>query len=203
MTKNFKSAQINLREPKVLVRAALGVLLVANLVVAAFAFHLIGDSPADLDAQLAAARTNFRAAQQRLNKSKNLIGNMEQGRAEGANFLATYMTNRRVTYSTIGSEINKLAQGSGMKVGDLNYSLPEPIENTDDLYMLSITGNFEGNYAALLKFVNALDRSSKFLILESLLVTPQPKGDILTITVKLDIFVDEPQGGVPAAEVAQ
>ena len=194
MTRNFNFATI-FRDPKVLVGAALGALLVANLVVAAFAFHLIGESPADLDGQLAAARTNFRAAQQRLGKSKTLIGNMEQGRTEGQKFLASYMTNRRVTYSTIGLEINKLAQGAGMKVGDLNYSVLEPIENSNDLSMLGITGNFEGNYAALVKFVNALDRSPRFMILESLQVAPQPKGDILAITLKMDVFVDEMQGG--------
>lgn len=186
--------QINFREPKVLVRAGLGVLLLANLIVAAFAFHLIGDSPADLDAQLATAQSNLRATQQRLMRSKTLIGNMEQSGVQGRQFLASYMTNRRVTFSTIGSEVNKLAQGAGMKVAELNFSALDPIENSNDLYMLGLTGNFEGNYAALLKFVNALDRSPRFLILESLQVTPQPKGDILTATVKLDVFVDDTQG---------
>lgn len=198
MTRNFNSAQINFREPKVLVRAGLGALLLANLIVAAFAFHLIGDSPADLDAQLATAQSNLRATQQRLNRSKTLMGNMEQSGMQGQKFLATYMTNRRVTYSTIGSEINKLAQGAGMKVGELNFSTLDPIENSNDLYMLGMTGNFEGNYAALVKFVNALDRSPRFLILESLQVTPQPKGDLLTATVKLDVFVDDTQGSAVA-----
>lgn len=180
---------INFREPKVLVRSILGLLLFANLIAAAFAFHLIGDTPTDLDAELTADRTSFRAAQQRLNKSKSLTGNMTTSREQGDKFLASYMTTRRHTYSAIDGEINTLAHTAGMKVGELNYSLLDPIENSGDLYMLTITANFEGGYAQLVKFVNELDRSPRFLLIEQLQVAPQPKGDILNATVRLNTFV--------------
>jgi Tfp pilus assembly protein PilO len=180
---------INFREPKVLVRSILGLLLFANLIAAAFAFHLIGDTPADLDAELTADRTGFRAAQQRLNKSKSLTGNMTTSREQGDKFLTSYMTTRRHTYSAIDGEINTLAHTAGMKVGELNYSLLDPIENSGDLYMLTITANFEGGYAQLVKFVNELDRSPRFLLIEQLQVAPQPKGDILNATVRLNTFV--------------
>ena len=182
---------MNFREPKFLVRAGLGLLLLANLVAATLAFHLIGESPADLDAELTAARANFSAAQQRLNKSKMLTGNMERSRTQGDSFLASYMTNRKHTFSVLDGEINKLAESTGMKVGVWNYSLLDPIEGSGDLDMLTITANFEGSYAQLVKFVNLLDRSQRFLIIESLQVTPQPKGDILDATVKLNAFVKD------------
>jgi hypothetical protein len=187
--------QINFKEPKSLVRAGLGLLLSLNLIAAVFAFHLIGDSPADLDAQLNTARTAFRAAQTRLNKSKTLTGNMERSRDQGDKFLASYMTSRRHTFSTIDGEINSLAQTAGMKAGELTYSQLDPIEGSGDLDMLTITANFEGGYAQLVKFVNLLDRSQRFLLIESLQVAPQPKGDILNTTVKLNTFVKEDTGG--------
>jgi hypothetical protein len=186
---------IDFREPKVLVRAGLGLLLLANLVAAAFAFHLIGDSPADLDVQLTNARANLGNKQMLLKRSKALIANMQLSRGEGDKFLTDYLTTRKVYYSTIGREINKLAETSGMKVGELNYSLPDPIEGSDNLDTMTITGNFEGGYAQLVKFVNMLDRSSKFLLIEGLQVAPQPKGDILSATVTLNTFVKDDKGG--------
>jgi Tfp pilus assembly protein PilO len=185
------SRHINFREPKNLVRAGLGVLLFANLVAATVAFHLIGDSPAELDAQLSSARAALRGGEQHLNKSKTLIGNMERSREQGDKFLAAYMTSRKHTYSALDSEINKLAETAGMKVGEWNYSNLDPIEGSTDLDMLTITANFEGNYAQLVKFVNLLDRSPRFLMIETLQVTPQPKGDILNATVKLNTFVKD------------
>jgi hypothetical protein len=200
MTRNYSPAlyskalsQVNFREPKVLVRGALGVLLAANIVAAVFAFHLLGDSPAALEEQLSSAQAGFRAAQQRLNQSKSLIRNMEMSRGEGDKFLASYMTTRKHTYSTIDTELNKLAGTAGMKVGDLNYSLPDPIEGSGDLDTMTITANFEGNYAQLVKFVNLLDRSQRFLLIESLQVAPQPKGDVLNATVKLNTFIRDDQ----------
>jgi type IV pilus assembly protein PilO len=40
-------------------------------------------------------------------------------------------------------------------------------------------------------FVNRLDRSSRFLILDSLAAAPQQQGGILMITFKLNAFVRE------------
>lgn len=182
---------IDFREPKFLVRAGLGLLLFANLVAATFAFHLFGDSPADLDTQLANARAGFRNAQQRLKQSQSLIGNMTTSRQQGDKFVETYMTKRRKFVSTTDSEINKLAETAGMKVGDLNYSVPDLIEGSGDLEMVTITGNFEGGYAQLVKFVNMLDRSPRFLLIDGLQVAPQPKGDVLNATVTLNTFVKD------------
>lgn len=193
MIRNSNLASINFREPKTLVRAGLGILLLANVVMAVIAFHLIGDSPADLNAQLTSAQSSFRGAQQHLNKSKALLQNMQVGRAQGGKFLASYMTSRRHTYSALDGELNKLAESAGMKVGDINYSILDPIEGAEDLESLTITANFEGNYAQLVKMVNLLDRSPRFLLIDNLQVAPQPKGDVLNATFKMNAFVQNDQ----------
>lgn len=187
--------QINFREPKVIVRAVLGVLLLANLVAAIFAFHILGDSPADLETQLNAMRSGLRAAQLRLNKSKILTVNIDRSKEQGDKFLAAYMTSRRRTFSTILGEIDSLAKTAGMKTGDKTFALPDPIEGSEDLDLLAITASFEGTYAQLVKFVNLLDRSPRFLLIEGLQVAPQPKGDVLSITVKLDTFIRDDKEG--------
>jgi hypothetical protein len=187
--------QVNFKEPKFLVRAGLAVLLLANLVAAAFAFHLVGDTPAELDSQLVAARTALRAAQARLNRSKILTANMDKSREQGDKFLESYMTSRRHTFSTIIGEINLLAKSAGLKMGNQNFALPEPIEGSEDLDMLTITADFQGDYAQLLRFVNLLDRSPRFLLIEGIQVAPQPKGDVLNALIKLNTFVKDDREG--------
>ena len=190
----IRSSNFNFREPQVMVRAALGVLLAANLVVAAFAFHLVGESPNDLDAQLASLRSTFRSSQQRLNKSSSLVRNMDIGRDQGNKFEVSNMLPRRHTFGPLDEEINRLAKEAGMKVGTVNYSLPEPNEGSSDLSMLTITAGFEGGYPQLMKFVNALDHSPRFLVIDELQVAPQPKGDILDAVFHINTFVrDEPE----------
>ncbi len=180
-----------LRDPKVLVRIGLGLLLVVNLVAAAFAFHVVGPSPESLDQSLISARQSLIASQTRLNRSRSLAGRVSQGKEEGSSFLASYLTTRRHTYSTIISEITKTAQTAGMTMKEATIAPLEAIEGSDDLDIMTITVNFEGGYAQLVKFVNLLDRSPRFLIIESLQAAPQPKGDVLSVALKLNTFVRE------------
>lgn len=198
MPRNFKLPTVSLaslREPKVMVRAALGVLLLANLIAAAFAFHLIGSSPEALSQQVAGALAGKQIAQAKLNRSRVLTGNIGKGKDEGEKFLSSYMTSRRYTFSTIIGEMNDASKASGMKMLDATIAPLDPIEGSEDLDMMTISVNFEGGYAELVKFVNLLDRSRRFLIIESLTVTPRPKGDVLAVNVRLNTFVKDDKEG--------
>jgi type IV pilus assembly protein PilO len=181
-------------DPRFLVRVLLGILFVANLVAAAMAYHVFDASPEALNQQLAAAIAQRQAWQLQLNRTRTLAGSVDRGKQEGEKFLSTYMTSRRHTYSTIIGELTETAKTAGMKAG-ATLSL-EPIQGSDDLDMMSVTLTLEGNYAQLMKFVNLLDRSPRFLIIETLTVTPRAKSDILSVGVKLDTFVKEDSDGL-------
>ena len=182
------------RDPRMLLRAGLGLLLVANLIAAAFAFHLVGPSPQALDQQLGASRSQLQAAQLRLKRSRLLAANIQKGKTEGDRFLATNFTDRRYTYSTIISELNEQSKVAGMKMKEATFASLDPIEGTDDLDMLTFSINFEGGYTQLVKLVNLLDRSPRFLIIEGLQVAPEAKGDSLTVGIKLNAFVKDKPG---------
>jgi Tfp pilus assembly protein PilO len=191
MPRNFNFTVPKFNDTKTLVRIGLGVLLAANLVAAVFAFHVIGASPEAIGNELAASRLQLLAAQTRLNRGKSLAGRIDKGRDETVTFLSNYLTTRRHTYSTIISEITQTAKTAGMTMKEATIAPLDAIEGSEDLDMMSITVNFEGNYGQLIKFVNLLDRSPRFLIIESLQVAPQPKGDILTVSLKLNTFIRE------------
>jgi Tfp pilus assembly protein PilO len=183
------------KEPRVLVRIALGVLLVANLGVAGYAFNVFGTSPEALSQSLVAAEARLQTDQARLARSRVLASSVGKGKAESDTFLASYFTSRRNNYSTIIGEINETAKTAGMKEQEGTIAPLDPIEGSDDLSMMTISINFEGSFAQFVKFVNMLDRSPRFLIIESLQVAPQPKGDVLNSNLKLHVFVKEDASG--------
>jgi hypothetical protein len=191
MPLSMAALSMAVREPKVLVRAGLGLLLIANLVAAVFAFHIVGSSPEGISNEVIAARTRLISAQSRLDRSRMLAGRVDKGRDEGSSFLDNYFTTRRHTYSTIISEITQTAKTAGMTMKEATIAPLDAIEGSDDLDMMTISVNFEGGYSQLIKFVNLLDRSPRFLIIESLQATPQPKGDVLTVGVRLNTFIRE------------
>ncbi len=185
----------SLKEPATLIRAGLGILLIANLAAAAFAFHLIGSSPQALKQQLANTRTQLQTEKAKLKRSRTLTANMTKGKSESEKFLSTYFTTRRFTYSTIISEVQQDAKIAGMTPKEATLANTEPIQGSNDLEMLTFSYNFEGGYPQLVKLVNLLDRSPRFIIIESLQVAAPAKGEIYTVTFKLDSFVRDLPGG--------
>ena len=63
--------------------------------------------------------------------------------------------------------------------------------------MLTTNVGFEGNYANLTKFVNLLDKSPRFMIIENMQASaPQQQGgQSLNVSLKIDTFVKDDSGG--------
>ena len=188
MARNF-DLRAQLKNPRFVARLALGVMLLGNLVAATFVFHPWGGSPEDLARELENRQRQLTQQLQRLERTKSLVGKVQQARVEGDTFLEQSTMSRRSAFSTLIGEINKMAVDAGMKPKESSLGL-EPVEGSDTLQQLTISANFEGSYANLTKFVNLLDRSPRFLIIETLQASPQPSG-ILGVNVKLDTFIRE------------
>jgi Tfp pilus assembly protein PilO len=199
MPRNFKLAGklkwkgVAIKEPRVLLRATIGTLLAANLVAAVMAFKPFGGSAGDLRREQEALRVQLGRLQARAATSKRLVEKVETARREGDLFLAKYVTDRRTMSSTIQEELNRTAKEAGIKALPATLDL-EPIEGSDTLEMMTISAGYEGSYADLTKFVNLLDKSPRFLIIENMQTAPQQGGQSLSVTLKLDTFVRETAG---------
>ena len=188
-------SRLNLKDPRVLVRAALGVLVLANIVAALLVFKPWGGSAEDLAREQVDLQQRLTSMQARLEKTKALVSKAERARKEGDGFLAEYTTDRQHTFSTIFAELDRVAQEAGIQPRPASYELDQ-VEGSDSLYQMNISAAYEGSYANLTKFVNLLDKSPRFLIIESLTAAPQQSnaGDLLSVGIKLDTFVRERTG---------
>jgi len=187
--------RLNLKDPRVLVRAALGLLVVANIVAALMVFKPWGGSAEDLAREQIDLQQQLTSIEARLAKTKALVTKAERARKEGDDFLARYTTVRRSAFSTILAELERVAGEAGIQARPVSYDLDQ-VEGSDTLDQLSINAAYEGSYTNLTKFVNLLDKSPRFLIIESLMAAPQQSnaGDLLSVTIKLDTFVREEPG---------
>jgi type IV pilus assembly protein PilO len=183
------------KDPRLAMRAVLGILLLANLVAAVFAFRPFGGGAADLRRDRDALQQQLTQLQAQVAKSKKLVDKIQIARTEGDQFLAKYFTDRRVVTSTIQGELVDIAKQAGIVFQPTTWT-DEPIEGSDDLIMKTINAGCQGNYTSLAKFINLVDRSPRFLILESLVAAPQQTGQTLNVTVKIDTFVKDTAGAV-------
>ena len=95
----------------------------------------------------------------------------------------------------IVAELQKAAEAANLKLKEGTIAPLDPVKGSESLSMLTVTAGFEGTYANLVKFVNELDRSPRFVIIESLAATPLPANNTLAITIKVNTFVRDDNGG--------
>src|ERR1035438_3397484 len=190
MPRNFSLAGLHWRDPRVAIRAVLGALLLANLVVAVIAFKPFGGGADDLRRDRNILQQQLAQLQKQVARNGKLVDKVETARSQGDQFLAKYFTDRRVVTSTIQGELVQIAKDAGITYQPTTWS-PELIEGSDTLAMMTINAGCQGTYAALSKFVNLVDKSPRFLIIESMVAAPQQTGQVLNVTVKVDTFVKE------------
>ncbi len=201
MFKSFKLPRLEFgagKDPRVLVRAVLGVLLAANVVAALVLFKPWGGSPEDLAIELDGLRRQVQQQQAALQRSRALVAKVETARSQGDGFLNTYFAEQRGAYGILLGELTRAAQGAGVKPKEHSFA-SELIEGSDNLEMVTITGNYEGNYGDLIRFINSLDRSPRFIILEQLNAAPQQASGLLNINIRMHCFVRN-SGVQPAFE---
>jgi len=194
---NFRPA-LNVKDPRVLMRGVIGLLLVANLAAAVVAFKPFGGSAEDLRREQQMLNAQLTRAQQQLAASKRLVDKVEQARSEGDNFLNKYFTDSQTTAALILTELNTTAREAGIKMGQAQFN-KENIEGSDTLQMLTTNVGFEGNYTNLTKFMNLLDKSPRFMIIENMqAAAPQQQaGQALNVSLKIDTFVKDAPGATP------
>jgi len=178
------------RNPKLVVRLVLGVLLAANLVAAGLVLFPPGGSAEDLERQLAGLQSQAMTRQATLERARQHASAVERGRAEGDQFLGEYFLGSRTASSTVLSELDAAASAAKITQREHAFSL-EPIEGSNSLSMMSVTAAYTGKYADLMRFVHELDRSPRLLIIESLSAAPQQNSDVLSVSMKLNTFIRE------------
>jgi Tfp pilus assembly protein PilO len=195
MPRNFKIRGIHVNDPRVVTRAVIGALLVANIAAAIVAFHPFGGGPDDLRREQQSLSAQLSQSQHRLATSKVLVDKVQTARTQGDKFLDQYFTDTPTTSAIILSELTELAKQANIRMGTAQWNR-EPIEGSDTLVLLSTQVGFEGTYASLTKFINLVDKSPRFMIIESLqAAAPQQQGgQSLNVTLKIDTFVKEVPG---------
>ena len=192
---------VSVTDPRVAMRVLIGTLLAANLVAAAIAFKPFGGSADDLRQDQARLSAQLRRSQANLETTRQMVAKIEIARTQGDDFLAKYIMELRSAPEIMVEEMTKAAADAGVRELPTSFAA-EPIEGSDTLQMMTVTEGFEGSYAGLTKLVNLLDKSQRFLIIDSMnLNAPQQQAgqraaatENLNVTLKMITFVRDDSG---------
>ena len=177
-------------DPKTVARGIVIALLALNAIAALFVFKPWGSSADDINNQLRSLQKQVQQKRIQVEKARLLGAKIDKGREEGDAFIAQAFLDRETAYSTVLGALGQMSKAAGitMREHGFNYDL---VEGSDTIGMLTITGAYEGTYADLVNFLNKIDKSDRFMILEQLSATPQQQSQRLMSTLKINTFVRE------------
>lgn len=187
------------RDPRALIRLVLGVLVTLNVGAAVLLWRPWSASPEQMEQQLAALRQQIRQREAALERLKTIVDKVEKARTQGDEFIDQYFIPRRAASSIIITELREAAGRAGVRQAEHTFAF-EPIEGSDELEMMTISGNYEGSYQNLVEFVNLLDRSPRLVIVDTLTAVPQRTAGALNVNLKMNAFIINRGEGTEAAQ---
>ncbi len=170
--------------------AALGLILLLNLGFYLFAVRPLSAREQQKRALISTLSRQVEQRTEQVAKLKMVVDKVEQARSDGDKLIEEITLVRRTTFSTLVAELDEAARESGVEPREGAYDV-QPIEGAEHYGMVTISANFRGRYENLVKFLNRLDRSEKFLIIESLGAATRADSEELNVTLKIDTFVRE------------
>jgi Tfp pilus assembly protein PilO len=169
---------------------ALGILFAADVIFYLVAVEPLGRRDTEQRALLTALQRQIETKKQDVEQLQLVVSKVEQARAGGDGLLEGITIPRRTANSTLYSELVQAASKAGIDTREGNFEI-EPIEGTEEYGMISVNANFRGEYQNLVRFLNQIDRSEQFLIIDSLAATPRTDSEQLQFMMRFNTLLRE------------
>jgi len=160
---------------------AAGVLLLLDVLAAAFFLSPLGQSRALLDLE------NNRLFIELKAKKDESLGNMDKKLVQAKHDLDSFYGNRFPGQaSAVPEELGKLAGASGVRVTEVRYSSEAAGEA--GLQRVSMDATLAGDYLQAARFINALERDRMFFVIHEVTLSEQ-QGGFVRLELKLETYL--------------
>ncbi len=138
------------------------VLLVAAAGSVAWLLSPRGRSTASLHTEYGQLRSQYEAQLRELGPARDINKRLAQARTQQTAF---YDERIPVRYSTISEALGDMATHSQVQVSDVKYDAKDT--EIPGLQRVKVTAEFTGDYVNEMKFVNGMERSKLFFVIDS------------------------------------
>jgi Tfp pilus assembly protein PilO len=158
-------------------------LLAVDVLAIVFLFSPLRSSPEQRAHDLEQAKNDLQLKHKEVEPLLGMEDKLKNADKELGKFFSNRLPQRQ---SAIAAEIAKLAQQNNVRIGAQKYD-PKP-SDLPELTSLQIDISIEGDYASLVKFINALERDKMFFVVRSLQLTSEQGGSV-KLALKTQTFV--------------
>lgn len=164
-------------------KIAIAGLAVLDLAAAALLFSPLVGSARSRDQQLQELGREIQQKTRQVEPLRGLDKKIVAARQQIADFYKDRLPGQN---SAISESLGKLAVQSGVKIGQVKYST----KDTDSVGLrpVMIEGDFSGDYLQLARFINSVERSPVFFIVDSVDLGGEQAG-VVKLQLKLETYL--------------
>jgi type IV pilus assembly protein PilO len=162
--------------------AAIAVLLILNLVLGIRLFLAWSTLRNSSDEQLQQQQASYRTLQIEMSPLKGLPQKVSLSSKQADEFYAARFPS---AYSTISANVDELASKNSVRRTSLAYT---PVAALSGLVEVRMDASLSGEYAALMHFINGLERSKTFFLINGLTLTGS-QGGLVNLRLRLTTYL--------------
>lgn len=170
------------RTTKLVTSIALALLLLVDLGLGIFLWRDSRQQPADLRAELKMLVTQAELRKGDVARGAAIRTSLPQVSKDCSKFYEDTFLDKSSGYSAVLGDLSAIAAKSGSRMSDT--SLKEDQVKDRSLMQVGISTSVEGSYASVIKFINGLEQSKNFYLLNDLHLTSANGG---MIKLQLDL----------------
>jgi len=173
----------DLRQTRKKARVALVVLVLADVAAIGVYFSPLVGSPQSRREQLTRLWVTLQQRTREVEPLRGLDKKIPVAHKEIEDFYKERLPSQE---SVISEQIGKLAQQSGVRIGNVKYAAKEtqPV----GVQRVEISGDFSGDYLQLVRFVNSLERDQIFFLINSVVLGGEQGGQV-KLELKMETYL--------------
>ncbi len=173
----------DLRQTRKSLKTALAVMLAIDLLLAIVYFSPLVGSPETRRMELNRLQSDLMFKTRQVAPLQNMPEKVLLANAQISDFYKKRFASQD---SQIATEFGKLAASDGVTIVQGKYTVKEA--GPGALHPVEVDADLSGNYTALAKFINALERDEMFFIINSVTLGGEPSGPV-KLNVKLEAYL--------------
>jgi Tfp pilus assembly protein PilO len=170
---------INTKSGKNVIRFIIGIILLADIALIFVNWHLASSTAAPGE-EVRALRRRRDVMAADIRRAELIRAGLPSVETETASFMQKDLRPVTAGYSGVVEDLATLAKDSGLQIPSVHFR--EKAIEKRDVDEITITISMQGAYPSLVSFINALERSNNFYLLDSLSLDSSSEG-----TLKLNL----------------
>jgi Tfp pilus assembly protein PilO len=158
-----------------LIRWLLGMVLIADLALAGVNWRMTS-APRDPDAELHTLRQQRALLAADIARAKKIRAELGDIERDGGAFFQKQIVPAQSGYSGLSENFGNLARAAGVRASNITYRTGAPDKR--GVIEIEIGASVSGDYANIVRFINGLEHSDTFYVLDSLVLGAGTNGGL-------------------------